>query len=64
MAQYLPPGPEGDPVARDFSPRVVQYLTTVSEGTSFRIRSARELRALAQSLDAILAGDLLLAADT
>eukprot|EP00974_Lingulodinium_polyedra_P107658 10420504-Lingulodinium_polyedra.AAC.1 len=60
MAQYLPPGPGGDPVARDFSPRVVQYLTTVSEGASFRIRSAS---ALAQALDAILSGNLLLAAD-
>ena len=67
MSQFLPQGAGGDHKnvdTNDFTPRVVHYLNTVSEGLGGGMRNVRELRTLAQSLDALLSGNLLLAADT
>ena len=65
MEQYLPPRPGGAP-DKGPSPRVVEYLTTVLEKgeRELGIRNARELRTLAQAIDAIIRGDLAFAADT
>ena len=66
MSQYLPPGARSSP-HRDFEPRVVEYLTTVLETKKDRelgVRNSRELRTLAQAIDAVLSGDLLFGVDT
>ena len=73
MAQYLPQGTGGSSsssvansssVAADFSPRVVQYLTTVVPVGTLGLKNHRELQTIAQSLDALLRGEILLAGDT
>ena len=67
MAQFLPQGVGGDfkdLYQDDFTPRVVHYLNTVSEGLGGLMRNVRELRTLAQAIDALLSGKPLLAADT
>jgi len=73
MAQYLPQGIGGglssvssgvSTVSADFTPRVVQYLTTVVPTATLGIRNHRELQTIAQSLDALLRGEILLAGDT
>ena len=48
------------------SPRVVRYLTTVvqvSAAHGVSVRNERELRTLAEALDALLTGDITRAAD-
>ena len=65
MAQYLPPRPEGE--YGELAPRVVEYLTNLLErgdAKGLGLRNSRELRTLAQALDALLAGNTALAADT
>ena len=64
MAQYLPQGSRGEPSQGDFTPRVVEYLTTVSGRQSLGLRNLRELRTLGQALDALLVGNTLFAMDT
>lgn len=65
MSQYLPQCAGGE-YMRDWEPRVTQYLTNVLEktGKDLGLRNERELRTLAQSLDAMLSSNYLLAADT
>ena len=64
MAQYLPQSAGSSNYAGDFTPRVTQYLTTAVNTEALGVRNHRELQTLAQSLDAILRNDILLAADT
>eukprot|EP00974_Lingulodinium_polyedra_P075281 7294911-Lingulodinium_polyedra.AAC.1 len=65
MEQYLPPRPGGRD-EQGLAPRVVEYLTTVLEKgeKDLGLRNSRELRSLAQAIDAIIRGDLAFAADT
>ena len=65
MSQYLPQGgPSGS--GELWTPRVTQYLVQVvlKQSRDLGVRNERELRTLAQSLDAMLTGNYLLAADT
>ncbi len=67
MAQVLPSGSgvrrEGS-LEEDLTPRVVQYINVGIDQETIGLRNTRELMTLGQSLDALLAGDILLAADT
>ena len=67
MCQFLPPAPGGSSSDYNlFTPRVTEYVSTVflPKVGSIGPRNEREMRTLAQALDAILRDDVLLAADT
>ena len=61
QAEHLPPAPGG---YQPLTPRVMEYVTTVGFKNVVGIRNQKELKTLAQALDAILTGNLCLAGDT
>jgi hypothetical protein len=64
MARYLPQTVGGVSLG-EWTPRCVQYLTTVMEAQQkdMGLRNKRELRTLAEAIDALLLGDNLRATD-